>query len=149
MSYRQKNILIWGDDTVLMCVIEQSIKNTLELTHYSVLDRIEYGHQSLVTADVLRSADIVLYGLFCRHETRVRAEGIPALGTRLWAGKLGLVYGVGISPVASNPLIWDVLNPKSLATKIANLDTIPDPLSDWKALDTYFSESIFSVDGHV
>ncbi|MDA3797753.1 MAG: hypothetical protein PF692_01585 [Kiritimatiellae bacterium] len=144
----KKQILLWGEDAALMRVIERYIRFQPALSQYTVSAQIEYGHTSLITGSMLQNADTVMYGLFRRYGMRVRAEGVPALKPRVTCGKQGLIYCVGISEIASNPLVWDIISDFPLEKKLADLETISDKQSYMHELQIYFKSSIFSVDGH-
>lgn len=148
MNMIKKKILIWGENDAQMRAIERHIRFHKPLTSYEVSARIEYGHNSLITNDVLRSADIVFYGLFHLYGMRLRAEGIPTLKTRIRRRKMGLVYLCGIKAVAKNPLVWDIVDDIPLDKKLRDLENISDFQKPFKELEDFFAKNIFPVDGH-
>lgn len=148
MSSNEKTrLLLFGDSMIVLKALEQYIQFVPGLSHYEVVDVVEYGCP-LLTLDKLRSVDIMLYSLYRRYGARQRAEGVTSLQTRLKFGKKGLIYCFGISSVAANPLVWDITSPMTLKEKLAKVNNEIIPEIHMQELQKYFSDDIFTVDGH-
>lgn len=141
----QKNILIWGDAPLTMEAMCRTIPCLTD--DYVVKGKIQYG--DLVTQDLIKNVDIMLYGLHRSYGSILRAEGIPMLAQRLRFGKKGLVYTFGLPSMADNPLIWDLTELVRLPEKLNFIYHISDFSSSLSELQDYFKKDIFPVDGHV
>ena len=140
------NILIYDESRDVLHALEHYVQTVPAMSAYQLVGCCKYGE--ITVASQYQAADIILFGLFRRYGTRIRAEGVPVLAGRINRGRMGLVVGFGIPEIADNPLVWDVLSDRSLAEKLSNLTALDDPRQSLQELMDHFQNSIFPVDGH-
>jgi len=142
----QNNILIFDDSSLVLQALEQYATLVLEGSVYQLIGHCKYGEVALVS--LYQKADIVLFGLFRRYGTRLRAEGVPSIANRIKFGGKGLIFGFGIPDMAENPLFWDIASRYTLLEKLSGLNQLSDSQTSLQPLQEFFQRDIFAVDRH-
>ena len=147
MAEREK-ILAFGDGAAVLRALEQYFRLVPAMAErYELLDVCDYG--TPVSAEVYAAAEIVMFGLYRRYGVRLRAEGIPALESRLRKGKKGMLYDFGNFRLIRNPLVWVIPGEIPLSVKLHDLMHADDLLQELSSLRRIFQKDIFVIDGHL
>ena len=139
-------ILVFGDSPVVLRALEQYVRVVPDMTEYEFLDFCDYNGP--VSADLYGAADIVMFSLYRRYGIRLRAEGIPALESRLSKGKKGLLYDFSNCQLVHHPLVWVIPGAIPLADKLRGLIHADGFSGELPALRQIFQKDIFPIDGH-
>ena len=143
----RKKVLVFGDGAAVLRALEQYAGLVPEMAErYEFLDFCDYGDP--VSADVYGAAEIVMFGLYRRYGARLRAEGIPALESRLRKGKKGLLYDFENRRLIRHPLVWVIPGEIPLSAKLHDLFLAGDLSGEVASLRRMFHEDIFAIDGH-
>ncbi|MBQ7732175.1 MAG: hypothetical protein IJT68_10100 [Lentisphaeria bacterium] len=146
MAQNKKKIMFLGDGKIVMSALFQYASAVpAMIERYECLGAFEFTE---LPAPIYMEADIVVFSLFRQYGSRVRAEGIPALENRLNKGKCGILFSFGSYDETESPLVWNIMEKKSLAEK---LDELPPPdamATELRRLKEFFRSALFKIDGH-
>ena len=140
-------LLAFGDSAVVLRALERYVGLVPEMRErYELLDVCDYN--APISAETYGAAEIVMFSLYRRYGVRLRAEGIPALESRLSKGKKGLLYDFGNLQLVSHPLVWAIPGKIPLSAKLYDLFRAKDLAGELSSLRQMFRKDIFVIDGH-